>query len=124
MNAPKNRSTRLRSSRKGVAALSAITLALSGLSITSFNTVVPDAAHEYMRGSVREAVADVSGAGTVTLTVRDTNDSARLNVTRTEQVTNGGAVRLPFGVPNATTNLTIEAVVNGPTITGIRAHAI
>ena len=58
MNAPKNRSTRLRSSRKGVAALSAITLALSGLSITSFNTVVPDATAAEFSGGIR----DKSGA--------------------------------------------------------------
>ncbi|OFO97065.1 G5 domain-containing protein [Corynebacterium sp. HMSC034H07] len=43
MNAPRSGSARRPSSRKGVAALSAITLALSGLSITSFNTVVPEA---------------------------------------------------------------------------------
>ncbi|MBE7364952.1 G5 domain-containing protein [Corynebacterium aurimucosum] len=58
MNAPKNRSNRLRSSRKGVAALSAITLALSGLSITSFNTVVPDATAAEFSGGIR----DKSGA--------------------------------------------------------------
>lgn len=98
--------------------------AWSGSATTKLATAVSVTAHEYMRGSAREVVADVSGVGTVTLTVRDTNDSTRLNVTRTEQVTDGGAVRLPFGVPNSTTNLTIEAVVNGPTITGIRAHAI
>lgn len=98
--------------------------AWSGSATTKMTTAVSVTAHEYMRGSAREVVADVSGVGTVTLTVRDTNDAARLNVARTARVANSGAVRLPFGVPNSTTNLTIEAVVNGPTITGIKAQAI
>ncbi|MDK8763924.1 G5 domain-containing protein, partial [Corynebacterium sp. MSK218] len=58
MNAPRSGSARRRSSRKGVAALSAITLALSGLSITSFNTVVPDATAAEFSGGIR----DKSGA--------------------------------------------------------------
>ena len=58
MNAPRSGSARRRSSRKGVAALSAITLALSGLSITSFNTVVPEATAATLSGGVR----DKSGA--------------------------------------------------------------
>ena len=57
MNAPRSGSARRPSSRKGVAALSAITLALSGLSITSFNTVVPEAAAA-LSGGIR----DKSGA--------------------------------------------------------------
>ncbi|OFQ57728.1 cell surface protein, partial [Corynebacterium sp. HMSC074H12] len=58
MNAPRSGSARRRSSRKGVAALSAITLALSGLSITSFNTVVPEATAAEFSGGIR----DKSGA--------------------------------------------------------------
>ncbi|WP_185963807.1 G5 domain-containing protein, partial [Corynebacterium hiratae] len=58
MNAPRSGSARRPSSRKGVAALSAITLALSGLSITSFNTVVPEATAAEFSGGIR----DKSGA--------------------------------------------------------------
>lgn len=58
MNAPRSGSALRRSSRKGVAALSAITLALSGLSITSFNTVVPEATAATLSGGIR----DKSGA--------------------------------------------------------------
>ena len=58
MNAPRSGSACRRSSRKGVAALSAITLALSGLSITSFNTVVPEATAATLSGGIR----DKSGA--------------------------------------------------------------
>ena len=58
MNEPRSGSARRRSSRKGVAALSAITLALSGLSITSFNTVVPEANAATLSGGIR----DKSGA--------------------------------------------------------------
>lgn len=58
MNASRNGAARRRSSRKGVAALSAITLALSGLSITSFNTVMPEATAATLSGGIR----DKSGA--------------------------------------------------------------
>ncbi|GAA1472019.1 hypothetical protein GCM10009604_08800 [Corynebacterium aurimucosum] len=58
MNASRNGAAQRRSSRKGVAALSAITLALSGLSITSFNTVMPEATAATLSGGIR----DKSGA--------------------------------------------------------------
>ncbi|WP_339017437.1 G5 domain-containing protein [Corynebacterium hesseae] len=58
MNAQSSDTSRRRSSRRGVAALSAITLALSGLSITSFNTVVPEATAATLSGGIR----DKSGA--------------------------------------------------------------
>ena len=58
MNAQSSGASRRRSSRRGVAALSAITLALSGLSITSFNTVVPEATAATLSGGIR----DKSGA--------------------------------------------------------------
>lgn len=58
MNAQSSDTSRRRSSRRGVAALSAITLALSGLSVTSFNTVAPEAAAATMTGGIR----DKSGA--------------------------------------------------------------
>lgn len=58
MNAQSSSSPHRRASRRGVAALSAITLALSGLSITSFNTVSPEAAAATLTGGIR----DKSGA--------------------------------------------------------------
>lgn len=51
-------STQRRTSRRGVATLSASTLALSGLSITSFNSVAPEASAESFTGGIR----DKSGA--------------------------------------------------------------
>ena len=59
MNAPRSGSARRRSSRKGIAALSAITLALSGLSITSFNSVVPEVAAEEFSGGIRDKIGAV-----------------------------------------------------------------
>ncbi|OFK27559.1 cell surface protein, partial [Corynebacterium sp. HMSC062E11] len=58
MNAQSSSSPHRRASRRGVAALSAITLALSGLSVTSFNTVSPEAAAATLTGGIR----DKSGA--------------------------------------------------------------
>lgn len=58
MNAQRSGSTQRRTSRRGVATLSAITLALSGLSITSFNSVAPEASAESFTGGIR----DKSGA--------------------------------------------------------------
>ena len=54
MNAQRSGSAQRRTSRRGVATLSAITLALSGLSITSFNTVNPEAAAESFTGGIRD----------------------------------------------------------------------
>ncbi|MGX4761736.1 adhesin domain containing protein [Corynebacterium minutissimum] len=54
MNAQRSGSTQRRTSRRGVATLSAITLALSGLSITSFNSVNPEAAAESFTGGIRD----------------------------------------------------------------------
>ncbi len=58
MNAQRSGSAQRRTSRRGVATLSAITLALSGLSITSFNSVNPEATAEVFSGGIR----DKSGA--------------------------------------------------------------
>ena len=58
MNAQRSGSTQRRTSPRGVATLSAITLALSGLSITSFNSVAPDATAATLSGGIR----DKSGA--------------------------------------------------------------
>ena len=58
MNAQSSGTSWRRSSRRGVAAVSAITLALSGLSVTSFNTVAPEAAAATLTGGIR----DKSGA--------------------------------------------------------------
>ncbi|WP_308606445.1 adhesin domain containing protein, partial [uncultured Corynebacterium sp.] len=58
MNAQSSGTSWRRSSRRGVAAVSAITLALSGLSVTSFNTVAPEAAAATFTGGIR----DKSGA--------------------------------------------------------------
>ena len=58
MNAQRSGSAQRRTSRRGVATLSAITLALSGLSITSFNSVAPEASAESFTGGIR----DKSGA--------------------------------------------------------------
>lgn len=58
MNAQRSGSTQRRTSRRGVATLSAITLALSGLNITSFNSGTPDATAANFTGGIR----DKSGA--------------------------------------------------------------
>ena len=63
MNAQRSGSTQRRTSPRGVATLSAITLALSGLSITSFNSVAPDATAATLSGGIRDKSGAVDDGG-------------------------------------------------------------
>ena len=79
---------------------------------------------EDLGGGMRELVAEAEGTGTIKLTVEDPALNVTMKFYRTFNVSGGGTVHMPFGVPRRATSLKFTAEATGVTITNIGVYAV
>lgn len=79
---------------------------------------------EDIGGGMRELVAEVEGTGSVKLAVEAPGAAVTMNIYRTFDVSGGGTVRIPFGVPRRAANMKFTVEATGVTITNVGVYAV
>ena len=96
----------------------------SGSSSGALTTSISLTRMEDLGGGMRELVAEAEGTGTIKLTVEAPGAAVTMNIYRTFNVSGGGTVRMPFGVPRRATSLKFTAEATGVTITNLGVYAV
>lgn len=79
---------------------------------------------EDLGGGMRELVAEAEGTGTIKLTVEAPGASVPMHIYRTLDVSGGGTVQIPFGLPRKATSLKFTVEATGVTITNLGVYAV